>query len=74
MRKVITAIAAMAISTSFVGTSLAGVTAKLTTAPNVSPAVKRAADTVVINLEAKEYIGNLADDLSIAFGAMVERF
>ena len=67
MRKVITAIAAMAISTSFVGTSLAGVTAKLTTAPNVPPAVKRAADTVVINLEAKEYIGNLADDVKYSF-------
>ena len=32
----------------------------LTTAPNVPPVIKRdKAETVVINLQAKEYVGNL---------------
>ena len=52
----------------FGGTSaLAGVTAKLTSAPNVPPAIKRGADTVVINLEAKEYVGELAKGVKYGF-------
>ena len=52
----------------FGGTSaLAGVTAKLTTAPNVPPAVKRGAETVVVHLQAKEYVGDLAEGVKYAF-------
>lgn len=52
----------------FGGTSaLAGVTAQLTTAPNVPPALKRGAGTVVIHLETKEYIGDLADGVKYNF-------
>jgi len=47
--------------------ALAGVTAKLTSAPNVPPALKRGAQTVVIHLEAKEYVGELAKDVKYAF-------
>jgi nitrite reductase (NO-forming) len=59
---------AFAIVVGFGGTSaLAGVTAKLTTAPNVPPAVKRGADTVVVHLQAKEYVGELAKDVKYSF-------
>ena len=52
----------------FGGTSaLAEVTAKLTTAPNVPPAVKRGTDTVVVHLQAKEYVGELATDVKYSF-------
>ena len=52
----------------FGGTSaLAGVTAKLTSAPNVPPAVKRGAETVVVHLQAKEYVGDLAEGVKYAF-------
>ena len=52
----------------FGGTSaLAGVTAKLTTAPNVPPAVKRGAETVVVHLQAKEYVGDLDEGVKYAF-------
>ena len=62
------AILAFALVTGFgATTALAGVTAKLTTAPNVPPAVKRAADTVVVNLEAKEYVGDLAKGVKYNF-------
>lgn len=43
--------------------ALAEVTAKLTSAPNVPPLVKRGADTVVVHLQAKEYVGDLAKDV-----------
>ena len=53
---------AFAMVAGFGGTSaLAGVTAKLTTAPNIPPAVKRGAETVVVHLQAKEYVGDLAE-------------
>jgi nitrite reductase (NO-forming) len=46
----------------------AGEVAKLTTAPNVPAAIKRKAPTTVaIHLEAKEYIGNLAEDVKYGF-------
>ncbi|MBC8288591.1 MAG: nitrite reductase, copper-containing [Nitrospinae bacterium] len=68
MKKAIAVFFAFAMVGGFGGTSvLAGVTAKLTTAPNVPPAVKRGADTVVINLEAKEYIGDLAEGVKYNF-------
>ena len=52
----------------FGGTSaLAGVTAKLTSAPNVPPTVKRGAETVVVHLQAKEYVGDLAEGVKYAF-------
>ena len=52
----------------FGGTSaLAGVTAKLTSAPNVPPAVKRGAETVVVHLQAKEYVGDLSECVKYAF-------
>ena len=42
--------------------------AKLTTAPNVPPSIKRKAPTtVVIKLEAKEYIGELEKDVKYGF-------
>ncbi len=47
--------------------ALAEVTAKLTSAPNVPPAVKRGADTVVVHLQAKEYVGELAKDVKYSF-------
>ena len=47
--------------------ALAGVTAKLTTAPNVPPAVKRGAETVVVHLQAKEYVGDLDEGVKYAF-------
>ena len=47
--------------------ALAGVTAKLTTAPNVPPAVKRGAETIVVHLQAKEYVGDLDEGVKYAF-------
>ncbi|MFT4578066.1 MAG: nitrite reductase (NO-forming) [Nitrospinales bacterium] len=42
--------------------------AKLTTAPNVPPSIKRSkATTVVVNLQAKEYVGNLTEDVKYGF-------
>ena len=68
MRRTIAALVACAMVAGFGGTSaFAGVTAKLTTAPNVPPATKRGADTVVVNLEAKEYVGDLADGVKYNF-------
>jgi len=50
------------------GTSaLAGVTAELTSAPNVPPAVQRGTETVVVHLQAKEYVGNLAEGVKYNF-------
>ncbi len=50
------------------GTMAFAEVAKLTTAPNVPPVLKRSkAETVVINLEAKEYVGNLTADVKYAF-------
>jgi nitrite reductase (NO-forming) len=41
---------------------------KLTTAPNVPPSIKRSkAETVVVNLEAKEYVGILTKDVKYGF-------
>jgi hypothetical protein len=37
--------------------ALAGVTAKLTTAPNVPPAVKRGAETVVVHCRLRNMLG-----------------
>ena len=45
----------------------AGVTAKLTTAPNVPPAINRGADAVTIHLQAKEYLGDLAEGVKYNF-------
>ena len=59
---------AFAMVTGFGGTSaLADITAKLTSAPNVPPAVKRGAETVVVHLQAKEYVGDLAEGVKYAF-------
>ena len=42
--------------------------AKLTTAPNVPPSLQRSkAETVIIHLEAKEYVGNLTGDVKYSF-------
>ncbi|MEK9628725.1 MAG: hypothetical protein VW455_06855 [Nitrospinota bacterium] len=42
--------------------------AKLAKAPNVPDPLKRSkAETVVINLQAKEYVGNLTDDVKYNF-------
>jgi nitrite reductase (NO-forming) len=42
--------------------------AKLTTAPNVPTSIKRSkAETVVVNLEAKEYVGNLTKNIKYGF-------
>ena len=50
------------------GTMAFAEVAKLTTAPDVPPAIKRSkAETVVINLQAKEYVGNLTADVKYAF-------
>ena len=50
------------------GTMAFAEVAKLTTAPNVPPAIKRSkAETVVINLQAKEYVGNITKSLKYAF-------
>jgi len=50
------------------GTMAFAEVAKLTTAPDVPPAIKRSkAETVVINLEAKEYVGNLTEDVKYGF-------
>ena len=46
----------------------AGEVAKLTTAPNVPDALKRKAPTTVaIHMEAKEYVGNLDEDVKYGF-------
>jgi len=50
------------------GTMAFAEVAKLTTAPNVPPAIKRSkAEKVVVNLEAKEYVGNLTKDVKYGF-------
>ena len=68
MRKKIGLTVLIALVVGFGGTSaLAGVTAKLTTAPNVPPAVKRGAGTVVVHLQAKEYVGDLDEGVKYAF-------
>ena len=68
MRKKIGLSVLFALVVGFGGTSaLAGVTAKLTSAPNVPPAVKRGAETVVVHLQAKEYVGDLAEGVKYAF-------
>ena len=68
MKRIMATLVALAMVAGFGGTSaLAGVTAKLTTAPNVPPAVNRGADTVVINLQAKEYVGDLAEGVKYSF-------
>lgn len=48
-------------------TALAEVTAKLTSAPNVPPAINRGAETVVVHLQAKEYVGDLSEDVKYSF-------
>ena len=55
--------------TAFYGSAaLAGIKGELTTAPNVPSAIKRsAATTVVIKLEAKEYVGELEDGVKYGF-------
>lgn len=68
MKKVTATLIAFAMVAGFSATTaFAEVTAKLTTAPNVPPAVKRGATTVVVNLEAKEYIGDLAEGVKYNF-------
>lgn len=68
MNKVTATLIAFAMVAGFSATTaFAEVSAKLTTAPNVPPAVKRGATTVVVNLEAKEYIGDLAEDVKYNF-------
>lgn len=48
--------------------AIAGVTAKLTTAPNVPPPIKRKAPaTVIVKLEAKEYVGELEEGVKYGF-------
>jgi len=48
--------------------AIAGVKAKLTTAPNVPPPIKRKAPTtVIVQLEAKEYVGELDDGVKYEF-------
>jgi len=68
MRKVIGLSFLFALVVGISGTSaLAGVTAKLTSAPKVPPAVKRGAETVVVHLQAKEYVGSLAEGVKYNF-------
>ncbi len=68
MRKLTGALTAIAMIAGFgITAALAGVTAKLTHAPNVPPAIKRGADTIVVNLEAKEYLGDLEDGVKYNF-------
>lgn len=68
MKKLVAGFIAFAMVAGFGTTAaFAGVTAKLTHAPNVPPAVKRGATTVVVNLEAKEYIGDLAEGVKYNF-------
>ena len=64
----LSALLAFAMVTGFGGTSaLAEVTAKLTSAPHVPPAIHRKAETVVVHLQAKEYVGELATDVKYNF-------
>ena len=50
------------------GTPAFAEVAKLTTAPDVPPSPKRSkAETVVIHLQAKEYVGNLTKDVKYGF-------
>ena len=64
----LSALLAFAMVTGFGGTSaLAEVTAKLTSAPHVPPAVHRKAETVVVHLQAKEYVAELATDVKYNF-------
>ncbi len=68
MKKLTGALIAIAVIAGFgITAAFAGVTAKLTHAPNVPPAIKRGADTVVIHLEAKEYLGDLEDGVKYNF-------
>ncbi len=68
MKKLTSALVAFALVAGFGATAaFAGVMAILTHAPNVPPATKRGADTVVIHLEAKEYVGDLADGVKYSF-------
>lgn len=48
--------------------AIAGVQAKLTTAPNVPPPINRkASETVIVHLEAKEFVGELDDGVKYGF-------
>jgi nitrite reductase (NO-forming) len=76
IKKIILSVTTLVIMVCFITTSaVAQVTAKLTKAPNVpNPLNRKNVETVILNLEAKEFIGDIADGKKYkywSFGASV---